>query len=318
MKSKILITGATGLIGFNLLNYLENFKKYEIHINYLNKIDPAFKKYINKSIKKHQFDICDTKSIEKLPKYDIIIHASGYGQPKKFISDPYKTLCLNSISTHELLKRVNFGGTFVFLSSSELYSDSNKQYNSESDKIVIDPNNKRNCYIVGKIFGEQLNKIYAQQHNINYKNIRVAATYGPYFKLTDNKVVNEFIIKSLLENKISLLDDGSAVRNFLYVDDCVRMIWNIITKGQHHTYNVTGNQIITIKDLARKICEKTNSKLIFGKKNMSVISSPKSVNISSDLYNLEFGKYNYTTLNTGLDESIKWCNTLLHHNLYNK
>lgn len=311
MKSKILITGATGLIGFNLLNYLKNLRKYEIHINYFNNIDSVFKKYISKSIKKYQFDICDTKYIKKLPKYDLIIHASGYGQPKKFTSDPYKTLCLNSISTHELLKKVNFGGTFVFISSSELYSDSNENYNSESDKIVINPNNKRNCYIVGKIFGEQLNKIYCEQHNINYKNIRVASTYGPFFKLNDNKVINEFIIKSLLKNKISLIDDGSAVRNFLYVDDCVKMIWKIIKKGKNHTYNVTGNQIITIKDLAQKICEKTNSKLILGEKNMSIISSPKYVNISSDLYNLEFGKYNYTSLNKGLDESIKWCNILL-------
>lgn len=314
MKSKILITGATGLIGLNLLKYLKASGEYEIHINYVNKLDPNFKKIIDKNIKKHQFDICDVKSISKLPKYDLIIHASGYGQPKKFTSDPYKTLYLNSISTHELLKKVKTKGTFVFLSSGEVYSESKNHQKSEFDKIIINPTNKRNCYILGKLFGEYISEFYCNQYKINFKNIRIGHTYGPGFKITDNKVINEFIIKSLTTNTIPLLDDGSATRNFLYVGDCVKMIWNIITKGQYHTYNVTGNTIITIKELAKKICEKTNAKLVVGERNNSVVSSPKSVNISSDLYDSEFGKYNYTSLDVGLDECINWGNMLLQNN----
>jgi nucleoside-diphosphate-sugar epimerase len=312
MKSNILITGATGLIGLNLIKYISSFNKYDIHINYLNNLDPVFENYLCENIKHHRFDICDINAMSKLTDYDLIIHASGYGQPKKFMSDPYKTMFINSISTHALLQKVKKGGKFVFLSSSELYADTNTQNNSESDCIVINPKNKRNSYIIGKLFGENINELYSTQNNIKYINIRLSATYGPGFKLNDNKVINEFISKSLSQNQIHLQDDGSSVRNFLYVGDCIKMIWNIIVMGKHNTYNVAGDSVLTIKDLAKIICDKTKSKLILGEKIKSLESSPKLVNISTELYDSEFGKYNYTNLNDGIDECINWYQTLIN------
>ena len=65
--------------------------------------------------------------------FDYIIHAAGYSQPAKFLDDKVKTIKLNTLSTIELLKKLNPQGKFLFVSTSELYNGLEKEFVTESD-----------------------------------------------------------------------------------------------------------------------------------------------------------------------------------------
>ena len=223
-NKKILITGATGIVGFNLYKKLEKYSE-NIHVNYLNNLDNKFK-HLEKSAAQYQFDITEIERIKKLPQFDIIFHCAGYGQPLKFTSDPEKTFLLNTLSTSFLLEKVSENGSFIFLSTSEIYSESSD--NIESSNITVNPLNSRNCYILSKLFGETLLALSSKK--IYYKIIRLCLCYGPGFKKTDKRVLSEFIIKAIDKKEISLIDDGSDIRSYIYVDDCVEAIMNIFLK----------------------------------------------------------------------------------------
>ena len=93
-NSKILITGASGLIGLYLINTLKQIKKsenIEIYGWVKSEIEKSHIDFFN-DVNILQGDICDNNSFDNLPKFDVIIHSAGYGQPGKFLKDKIKIL----------------------------------------------------------------------------------------------------------------------------------------------------------------------------------------------------------------------------------
>jgi len=302
-NKKILITGASGLLGYNLCKKIEHTNSI-IDINYLNDLHPVFNNELNKIRFGHfKFDITNEKCIKKLPKYDIIFYCSGYGQPKKFIEDPNKTFFLNTLSIFHLSNKVNTGGKFVFISSSEIYTG-NTNGNKETDNILINPKNKRNCYIIGKLFGEIMLENLCK--DIEYKNIRLCLGYGPGFKPGDKRVMFEFIQKAYQNGCIELIDDGSDLRNYIYIDDCINGILNICKTGKSNTYNIGGKTSITIKELAEKISQIIGCEIKIGNKQNKLIDSPNMAFVNIERYENEFGELERTNIDDGLIKTINW------------
>jgi UDP-glucuronate decarboxylase len=300
-NKKILITGATGLVGFNLIKKIKNNCNCDIHINYLNKLNKNFKD-LDESLTHHQFDITNSEEIAKLDNFDIIFYCSGYGQPQKFCNNPEKTFLLNTLSIIDLSKKINENGKFIFISTSEIYADSNE--NHEEAVISINPNNSRNCYTLSKFFGEIFLSLSSK--NIQYKNIRLCLAYGEGFKHNDERVLCEFIIKAIDNKKINLLDDGSGIRSYIYIDDCINALLNIANNSKYNLYNIGGKNLITIKELANKISKLTGCELKFGEKNNKLKNSPDKACVDITRYEEEFGVLNKTDFNDGLLKSIEW------------
>jgi nucleoside-diphosphate-sugar epimerase len=300
-SKKVLITGASGVVGYNLCKKLLDIPYCEVHVNYLNPPGPNFKNLLKASAH-HVFDITDVNKIQNLPEFDIIFHCSGYGQPQKFIKNPSKTFALNTLSLQSLLKKAT--SQFVFISTSEIYSES--EGNSESDKISINPDNSRNCYILSKLFGEAL--LNFNTSNIDHKSIRLCLCYGPGFKKDDKRVLSEFIIKGSINKEISLLDEGSALRSYIYVDDCIDGILNISSKGKHNLYNIGGKDLVTIKELAESIGKILGCPVKLGDQKNKLANSPNKAYVDISRYESEFGILNKTNLETGLQKCIEWYN----------
>lgn len=299
-NKKVLITGASGVIGYNLVKKLKSAKNCEIHINYLNKIDPNLKE-LNEGVEHHQFDICDIERIKQLPEFDIIFHCSGYGQPQKFCEKPDKTFALNTISLIFLSEKVKKDGQFIFLSTSEIYAEGDG--NKEDSIISINPNNGRNCYILSKIFGETFLSL---SNTIKYKSIRLCLCYGEGFKASDKRVLCEFIFKAVDKKSIELMDDGSSIRSYIYVKDCIDAIFNIVEKGKANLYNLGGKELITIADLANLVSKLTGCSVSLGKKENRIKNSPDKAYVDISKYENEFGTLNKTSLQEGVLEMLNW------------
>jgi len=291
----VLITGASGLIGLNLCREILEKKIGKIFVNYRNEIEKPFLSVLNpQRVTPVVGDINDLLFLNQLPKFDVIFHLSGYGQPKKFLENPDATFSMNSFSTDVLLnKKLNKNGKFIFMSSSEVYA--NGTFPSEDSKILLDLENARNPYILGKLAGESLVNV-ARQKGVDAKSIRICLAYGPGFKKNDNRVINELIMRGCDTGEVSLMDDGSARRKYIYINDSVNMIMNITFNGKQNLYNVGGKEELSILDLAKEIALQTNSKVSIKKKKNAAIGSPAFAGVLISRYEKEFGEVSLTSI----------------------
>ena len=303
---KVLITGASGLVGIHLLSTLKKIQKqYNITIYTWNKNENNLFSDFFVDCEKIVSDITDLSVFEKLPKFDFIIHSSGYGQPGKFLLNKIKTIEINTISTIKLLEKLDDNGTFLFISSSEVYNGLFK-YNIHEDEIGnTDPFHPRSSYIEGKRCGESICNIYRESGK-NVKIVRLSFSYGPGTQYNDTRVIGSIIDKGLNNDYIELSDDGRALRTLCYITDAIEMIWNILLHGKQFVYNVGGVDTLSILELSQKIGYILNKEIKLPKDNNGLIGNPKLVNLSLNRYFNEFGKKQFVSLNEGLLNTINW------------
>jgi nucleoside-diphosphate-sugar epimerase len=314
VNKKILITGASGLIGSWMticLQLLKNTHNLELYIWTKNKLLNFNSPTTELNIITR--DICDEKSFTDLPNFDIIIHAAGYGQPSKFLENKIKTIILNTKSTINLIQKLNKNGKFLFVSTSEIYSGNYKEEITENDFGFTLTNHPRSSYIEGKRCGESICYSYIEQ-NVDIKIIRLSLAYGPGTKKGDTRVLNSLIEKALKENEINLLDSGKAIRTYCYISDVIEMFWNIFLYGKEKIYNVGGSEKISIYELAKEIGNYLNVNVNLPKQDKSLEGSPNLVNMSINRYLQEFGNKNFIPLQQGLKQTINWQKKIYEEN----
>lgn len=308
-NKKVLITGASGLIGVYLTACLKEIKEqYNIQISCWtnNMISPIFDSIFNGCILMYSDITWLNPTDNQQGIYDYIIHAAGYGQPNKFLDDKLKTITLNTNSTLALLKKLKPNGKFLFMSTSELYSGNDSENITEDQIGNTNTNHPRASYIEGKRCGEAICYAYKEK-GYEIKIARLSLAYGAGTKPNDQRVLNQLIQKGLIDHNIKLLDSGDAIRTYLYISDCIEMLFNILLHGKETVYNVGGKSKISILELAQLIGKKLNKEVLApAKDTYSLKSAPKIVNISIDRYLKEFNKTEFIDLEEGIEKTIEW------------
>ena len=310
-NKSILITGATGLLGnyfLSTLFLLHKSKTIKVDINLVIHSDlPTYLKKIARSLKCRVYkgDLTEDKFCKTLPKVDYIIHAAGYGQPGRFMDNPIKTIKINTSSTIELIKNLKLSGSFLFISTSEVYSGLSRPPFKESEIGITNTDHPRACYIEGKRLGETICNEYRKM-GINVKSARLSLAYGPGTKKYDKRVLNNFIEKALISGKIEMLDKGEAKRTYCYVTDAVELLWNILLSGKESIYNVGGVSRITIAELAKLIASLTNVKVTFPIKPAKLSGAPKDVYSDLSKIKTEFKKKKFINITDGLKRTVNW------------
>jgi len=154
---------------------------------------------------------------------------------------------------------------------------------------------------------------YRQQYNTEYLVLIPTNLYGPNDNFQDN---SSHVIPALIKkihkakkkkSKVSVWGNGSATREFLYVDDAAEAIFRSIeTQTKHNIMNLGSGQEISILDLTNKICElmdfdKNNVEWDHSKPN----GQPKRM-VCTERAKTELAWNNQTTLEDGLKETIDW------------
>ena len=312
-NKKVLITGASGLVGFYLTQCVKRFQNelnIEVYLSYKNNIPSYLKEYYDFPYTEIKEDITSVKLEPKF--FDVIIHSSGYAQPMKFLSDSLTTIKINTHATINLLDSLKHDGKFLFVSTSELYSGNDSLNIDESQIGTTTPSHGRACYIESERCGEAICHSYITS-GYDIKIARLSLAYGPFTKLGDLRVLNSIIDKGLNNNIIELIDDGSALRTYCYITDVIEMFWNILLYGKDVTYNVSGFSDISIKGLAENVGQILDKKVIAPVSLDGLAGSPKVVNISSEKYINEFQKHNFVDMKHGLENVIEWMKYINQH-----
>lgn len=240
---KILISGHSGFVGTNLLNFLDEYDLTGIsNVNIKSSKIPQIKK-----------DIRFITSEDVPRNLDCIIHLAAMTDVKLCQDNPKLCYEINVLGTQNLLEIARTQKIkFIFLSTSHVYGDSSKQKISESD-----PKNPTSIYSTSKLAGELLCESYSKSYGLDISIIRLFSVYGP--NEPSYKVTSE-MISQLLNKKIVRLGNLSPKRDFIYIQDAVLAIKIILEKSRgFNSYNIGSEKSHSIMDLYNILKKITSS-----------------------------------------------------------
>lgn len=264
----VLVTGATGLIGSQIVKSLlckNRLKNSNIKVIALvrnkEKVKKTFKYVIkNENLKFIYGDIITPIEIED--HIDYIIHTASTTASKDFVNKPVETIESVVRGTKNILelaknKKIR---SIVYLSTMEVYgaADPNKDRISEDDLGYIDVLKIRSSYPESKKLAENLCASYFSEYNVPVKIARLAQTFGPGVLKGDNRVFAQFARSVINNEDIILHTDGESIRNYCYIRDSIMGIFTLLNRGQNgQAYTISNeNSCISIKEMAEMVAMK--------------------------------------------------------------
>ena len=239
MKKTILVTGAAGFIGANLVKELLSTTDDKIvGIDNLNTYyDVSLKEYRLKEIESLNGDFTFVKgsiadkalldSLFETYNFNIVVNLAAQAGVRYSITNPDVYIESNMIGFYNILEECRHHPVehLVYASSSSVYGSNKKVPYSTDDKV----DNPVSLYAATKKSNELFAHAYSKLYNIPSTGLRFFTVYGPagrpdmaYFSFTNKLIKGE---------TIKIFNYGNCKRDFTYVDDIVKGIKLVMDKA---------------------------------------------------------------------------------------
>lgn len=312
MTKKILVCGATGFMGRNIVDRLVGSG----HIVYAT----GFKREL-KAMPKDRFfkvDLTSKDEVEALFKeneFDVVIQAAANTSGSKDITTkPYLHVTDNVIMNALLLQacydyNINH---FMFLSCGVMYAPHRSPVKEED--FFLDEGIYPKYFGVGwtKVYVEKMCKFYSSLGRTKHTVIRHSNTYGPHDKydLEKSHMFGATIAKVMKESdggEIVVWGDGTGTeRDLLYIDDVTEFI-QCALKQEHdyRLYNVGYGKSFSVKSIVEKIIKSSgkNLKITY---DLTKPSINTKLALNSDKAMRELGWEPRVSLEEGIEKTIEW------------
>ena len=264
---KVLITGGAGFIGSALArmiinetnNTVINVDKltYAGHLESLESIAHSDRYYFEEA------DICDTKEVERIYneyKPDKVIHLAAESHVDRSIDGSAEFVRTNIVGTHNLLdlarnyyetlegdKKQNF--RFLHVSTDEVYGELGET-GLFKETTSYDP---RSPYSASKASSDHLVRAWYHTYDFPVVITNCSNNYGPF--QFPEKLIPVVILKALQGEDIPVYGTGENVRDWLYVDDHARALYQVVEEGKiGETYNIGGHNEKQNIEVVQTIC----------------------------------------------------------------
>ena len=257
---RTLVTGGAGFLGSHLCEYFLN-KGHEV-ICMDNLITGSTDNISCIKNKKFQFVEHNVSEFIKLEgELDYIMHFASPASPIDYLELPIQTLKVGALGTHNVLGLAKAkSATFLLASTSEVYGDPLVHPQPEAYWGNVNPIGPRGVYDEAKRFAEAITMAYHRTHGVNTKIVRIFNTYGPRMRVNDGRAIPNFLKQAIMEKDLTVYGDGSQTRSFCFVSDLVEGLYRLLMSKQNYPINIGNPNEMTIKEMADKIVQATNSK----------------------------------------------------------
>ncbi len=231
---KALVTGAAGFLGSNLVKRLikDGHVVYGIDNFSTGRLRNLDSVYSENWKKCNNADITTTTSY---PDVDVIFNLACPASPPAYQRDPIHTMMTCVLGTKNLLEHARqCGAIFLQASTSEVYGDPLESPQIESQRGNVNSYGPRACYDEGKRAAEALCFDYNRVYGVKTRMPRIFNTYGPGMDPADGRVVSNFIVQSLLGEKLTVYGSGAQTRSFCYVDDLIEAFVRLADPALDH------------------------------------------------------------------------------------
>lgn len=258
----VLVTGGAGFIGSNFIRHI--FYKYNYKIIVLDALTYAG------NIENIPAEVRDSNRFEfwygNLNNLDLVDDLVERSQiVVHFAAETHvaRSLYLNRVFfetdvmgtqaiANAVLKHSDSVERFIHISTSEVYGTALKKFMDEEH-----PLNPTTPYAAAKAGADRLVYSYIASYGIPGAIIRPFNNFGPHQHL--EKVIPRFITSALLKEPLTIHGDGSAARDWVFVEDTAEAVDKVMhaqlkdIKGE--VFNVGTGISISVLDIARKIIE---------------------------------------------------------------
>lgn len=223
-----LITGGAGFIGSNLAIALSKLGASVTvadamipgYGGNLFNLDPILDRVIV-----NYCDIRDPNAMNWLVRnQDYVFHLAGQVDHILSLSDPFPDIDMNIKGTAVVIEACRIHNPEVKV----IYTGTRGQYGPATTLPVNEdaPTHPKGIYEISNLTAEKIIKVYSDVHGVRSVLLRLTNVYGPRAQMRHARygVANWFIRQALDNEVIHVFGDGSILRDFLYVDDCVDAI----------------------------------------------------------------------------------------------
>ncbi len=208
-------------------------------------------------------DVLDPLPADLAPQ-DYVIHAASIASPIFYRLHPIETMDANVNGLRNLLEYARLlkqqgrpMSGFLYYSTSEIYGDPTPGNipTPETYRGNVSSTGPRACYDESKRYGETLCVNFAKVHGVPVRIARPFNNFGPGLKITDGRVLPDFVRDVLAGRDIVMLSNGTPTRTFCYVADAVIGYFKILVRGRSgEAYNIgTESPEISVSTLADKV-----------------------------------------------------------------
>lgn len=338
----ILVTGAAGFIGANLVSELLNIYKGVKIVgldNFNDYYDISLKEYrlseiqhISDNNPKNEWifvkgDIADKEMVHRLfeeYEFNVVVNLAAQAGVRYSIVNPDAYIESNIIGFYNILEACRKYPVehLVYASSSSVYGINQKVPYSTEDKV----DNPVSLYAATKKSNELMAHAYAKLYNIPSTGLRFFTVYGPagrpdmaYFGFTNKLIKRE---------NIEIFNYGNCKRDFTYIDDIVTGIICVMKNAPekkcgedglpvppYRVYNIGNNNPENLLDFVTILQEELVSAGVlskdfdFSKYKKLVPMQPGDVPVTyadTSAFERDFGFKPSTSLRTGLRKFAEW------------
>ena len=308
-----IVTGGCGFIGSNFVNFIAEFVDGEIIV--LDKLTYAGDRnniIESDKVRVVHCDITDDLCVHNLIKHnqpEAIFHFAAESHVDNSITDPTIFVHTNTVGTMNLLQGVKEYSPetrFVHISTDEVYGALDHDGPSFLETQLLEPNN---VYSASKAGADLLVRSYNKTFNLDTVTTRCSNNYGP--RQHTEKLLPKVINNALNDINIPVYGKGDNVREWIYVEDHCKAIWDVYGHGKSgEIYNIGSGDEINNLDLVKTVLSVLNKpysliKFVADRAGHDFrysIDNTKFMSISKEFKFVEF--------NEGLTRTIEWYNQI--------
>lgn len=272
-QKNILVTGGMGFIGSNFIRMLlENPRINIINLDACTYAASEINIQTLQNLKNYTFIKGDIKNrelvqslIEKF-NVDTIVHFAAESHVDKSIKSPGDFIGTNISGTFNLLESARH----IWLVKNKWTGENCRFYHISTDEVygscltISDPSfseqspyNPSSPYSASKAASNHLVNSYYKTYNLPTIVSNCTNNYGPYQHI--EKFIPKIIDSCLKEKHIPIYGDGTAIRDWLYVQDHCDAIISLLEKGVVGSeYNIGANSEMSNIEIVNKVCTYMN------------------------------------------------------------
>ena len=264
----LLITGGAGFIGSALIRHLiQNTDERVVNLDkltYAGNLQSLAAVVSNPRYTFEQADICDRAALERIfAKHQprAVMHLAAESHVDRSIDSAGEFIHTNIVGTFTLLEaaRAYWGSLndaqkaafrFHHISTDEVYGDLHGTSDLFTETTPYAPSSP---YSASKASSDHLVRAWQRTYGLPTLITNCSNNYGPcHFP---EKLIPHINLNALSGKPLPVYGDGSQIRDWLYVEDHARALYQVVTQGKvGETYNIGGHNEKTNLEVVRTVC----------------------------------------------------------------